>query len=166
MKLINSFMQLDPVGAPEASEFLRKDGEEAWEYARRIFDLVFNRDINRVVGIDVLWETRKPPSPLPLAGEMLGEMHAPTSCWGADDLLKYLKLNPREVHLRLMFSKVYNLSSSTRTYVSRMLSGSQCSRNATSVQQRSRANTFWLGRILPIVAPRCNTCAYCRNGTS
>eukprot|EP00892_Ulva_mutabilis_P005198 jgi/Ulvmu1/304/UM001_0308.1 len=82
-------------GAPAASEFLRKDGEDAWAYARRVYDLVYVRDIERVAGIPVLWETRKPPKPLQPAAAILGDIAEPSACEGTD-VVKFLGLNPRE----------------------------------------------------------------------
>lgn len=85
-------------GAPAVSEFLRKEGEGAWEYAQRVYDLVYVRDIERVAGIAVLWEQRAPPVPLPPAAAVLGDLAEPVACEG-NDVLNLLGLNPREVRL-------------------------------------------------------------------
>lgn len=83
-------------GAPLASEFLKKEGESAWEYAQRVFDLVYVRDVERVAGIDVLWEKRSPPKPLQPSATLFANFSEPTECSGRD-VVKFLGLNPREV---------------------------------------------------------------------
>lgn len=83
-------------GAPPASEFLKREEESAWVYAQRVFDLVYVRDVERVVGIDVLWEKRSAPTPLKPAAKLLADFPEPTECSGTD-VVKFLGLNPREV---------------------------------------------------------------------
>lgn len=59
----------DPEGEavePAQSEYLRRDGEDAWAYAVRVFNKTFGEDIERVVGMEELWKDRKPPTPLHL----------------------------------------------------------------------------------------------------
>jgi hypothetical protein len=65
-------------------------------YAQRVFDLVYVRDVERVAGIDVLWEKRSPPTPLQPSATLLADFPEPTECSGAD-VVKFLGLNPREV---------------------------------------------------------------------
>ncbi|KAK9806335.1 hypothetical protein WJX72_010622 [[Myrmecia] bisecta] len=50
----------------DPSFFLRRDGETADAYARRIFHRVFTYDIERVLRMKDLWTTRTPPTPLVL----------------------------------------------------------------------------------------------------
>lgn len=79
---------------------MRQDGEDAWSYAQRIFDLVFHRDIERVARIDKLWESRKPPTPLPSAAQVLGAdaaAAAPAQPLREGTVLSCLQLNPREL---------------------------------------------------------------------
>ncbi|KIY96859.1 ubiquitin-like 1-activating enzyme E1 B [Monoraphidium neglectum] len=49
-----------------ASFFLRREGEAAAAYARRVFGRVFASDIERVAGMAELWKLRRPPTPLNL----------------------------------------------------------------------------------------------------
>jgi hypothetical protein len=49
-----------------------------------------------VAGIDVLWEKRSPPTPLKPAAALFADFPEPTNCSGTD-VVKFLRLNPREV---------------------------------------------------------------------
>lgn len=61
-----------------------------------MFDLVFVGDVERVAGIDVLWEKRGPPTPLKPSDKLLADFPEPAAC--ADtDVVQFLGLNPREV---------------------------------------------------------------------
>lgn len=53
--------------AEDPSVFLRGEGEAADGYACRIFERVFGHDIERVLRMEDLWTTRKPPTALHLA---------------------------------------------------------------------------------------------------
>ncbi|DBA95757.1 hypothetical protein WJX77_000574 [Trebouxia sp. C0004] len=52
--------------AEDPSAFLRQDGETAEAYACRIFERVYGHDIERVLRMEDLWTTRKPPTALHL----------------------------------------------------------------------------------------------------
>lgn len=59
-------MQQDP------SFFLRKDDESSLQYALRVFERLYSRDIQRLLGLEKLWKTRAPPKPLSLSGAVSG----------------------------------------------------------------------------------------------
>jgi hypothetical protein len=85
-------------GAPPASKFLRGADEPSWDYALRVFNLVFSRDIARVASIAALWKSRPPPTPLRAARELLTDAAAsPGDDVPADGVVAHLGLNPREV---------------------------------------------------------------------
>eukprot|EP00798_Chlamydomonas_sp_ICE-L_P025933 gene25933-11612_t len=50
----------------EASFFVIKDSESGLDFASRVFQKVYGSDIERLVKMEELWKTRKPPSPLSL----------------------------------------------------------------------------------------------------
>ena len=50
--------------------FKKREGENATEYGRRIFERVFSTDIVELLKIEDLWKSRKPPRPLNLSDLM------------------------------------------------------------------------------------------------
>eukprot|EP00878_Enallax_costatus_P005261 GHUV01005528.1.p1 GENE.GHUV01005528.1~~GHUV01005528.1.p1 ORF type:complete len:689 (+),score=205.63 GHUV01005528.1:3622-5688(+) len=52
--------------AEVASFFKRRDGEDPVDYAVRVFERLYSYDIEKVIGMEELWKSRTPPTPLSL----------------------------------------------------------------------------------------------------
>ena len=64
---------LDEDDAVELSAFTRKDGETGAAFAERVFDYVFRRKIESLLGKEEMWKDRRKPVPLPPFSELAPE---------------------------------------------------------------------------------------------
>lgn len=64
---------LDEDDAVELSAFTRKDAETGAAFAERVFDYVFRRKIESLLGKEEMWKDRRKPVPLPPFSELAPE---------------------------------------------------------------------------------------------
>ncbi|CAD7698859.1 unnamed protein product [Ostreobium quekettii] len=73
------------------SFFLQKQGENSYDYAKRIFRRVYEQDIEQVKTMDELWKTRRPPQQLDLK-EILDQQTLPETANGYSSASRALGL--------------------------------------------------------------------------